>query len=225
MPYIAQRIHDCYCHATSSLITFELKRRFPGREDYQTSPQHLLDNIYRAYPNAVRCYKQCTPFPNIAQPCTVHDKDMTHYTCTPTTALHYVLENGIPLETNYPYVGQIQRPPPFSFGDKIKVTNIGYVDGLDHAKRILFSGHPILGFMVLYESFYGFKGDGVYKENVGERGEGHAILIMGYGVDEFGDEYYIVLNSWGRDWGQSGYAKILCSLVHPQVFAHGVYVA
>lgn len=54
----------------------------------------------------------------------------------------------------------------------------------------------------------------------------HAVLVIGYGVEgeksdnlsiladtvpSKGREYFIIKNSWGEDWGEKGYAKIMNS--------------
>jgi hypothetical protein len=36
----------------------------------------------------------------------------------------------------------------------------------------------------------------------------HAVLIVGWGIEDNGDEYFMIKNSFGTDWGENGYAKI-----------------
>jgi C1A family cysteine protease len=49
---------------------------------------------------------------------------------------------------------------------------------------------------------------GVYTQVSGKKMGGHAVLIVGYNDDE---QYFIVKNSWGTDWGEDGYFRIAYS--------------
>ena len=36
----------------------------------------------------------------------------------------------------------------------------------------------------------------------------HAVVLVGWGTDPVGGDYYILRNSWGTTWGESGYMKL-----------------
>lgn len=51
---------------------------------------------------------------------------------------------------------------------------------------------------------------GVYKHTAGKALGGHAIKIIGWGVDEQSKlPYWTVANSWNTDWGDNGFFRIL----------------
>ena len=59
----------------------------------------------------------------------------------------------------------------------------------------------------VYADFLTYK-SGVYQHTTGEYLGGHAISIIGWGVDS-GTPYWLVRNSWNTNWGDNGYFKIL----------------
>lgn len=51
---------------------------------------------------------------------------------------------------------------------------------------------------------FGWAEDTVYKRGATEGiGGGHAVRLIGWGVDSEGDDYWILMNSWGSNWGYS----------------------
>lgn len=53
---------------------------------------------------------------------------------------------------------------------------------------------------------------GVYQHVSGDELGGHAVKLIGWGVDKTtGTDvpYWIVANSWNNDWGENGFFRIL----------------
>jgi len=66
---------------------------------------------------------------------------------------------------------------------------------------------PVEAAFTVYSDFLLYK-SGVYHHVTGEELGGHAVKIIGWGV-ESGTKYWIVANSWNYDWGDGGFFKIL----------------
>jgi len=60
----------------------------------------------------------------------------------------------------------------------------------------------------VYNNFMSLRNQ-IYTEATGSRMGGHAVNLMGYGVDA-GTKYWLVQNSWGTDgWGNNGFGRVL----------------
>ncbi|XP_026639021.1 cathepsin B isoform X2 [Microtus ochrogaster] len=70
----------------------------------------------------------------------------------------------------------------------------------------IYKNGPVEGAFTVYSDFLTYK-SGVYKHVAGDVLGGHAIRILGWGVEN-GVPYWLVANSWNVDWGDNGLFKI-----------------
>ena len=69
-------------------------------------------------------------------------------------------------------------------------------------------GGPVETGFSVYEDFMNYK-EGIYHHTTGSLLGGHAVKIVGWGLDEETQtHYWIVANSWSTSWGEDGYFKI-----------------
>ncbi|CAB61032.2 Cathepsin B-like cysteine proteinase 3 [Caenorhabditis elegans] len=65
---------------------------------------------------------------------------------------------------------------------------------------------PVEASYKVYEDFYHYK-SGVYHYTSGKLVGGHAVKIIGWGVEN-GVDYWLIANSWGTSFGEKGFFKI-----------------
>jgi len=68
----------------------------------------------------------------------------------------------------------------------------------------LYKNGPVEAGFEVYEDFLTYS-SGVYTHTTGGFLGGHAIKILGWGVDGSGTEYWECANSWNPNWGNHGY--------------------
>jgi C1A family cysteine protease len=121
-------------------------------------------------------------------------------------AFEYVISNkGITTETLYPYKavdGKCKKPLP-----KSAITISSYVDvpvNDDTSLETAVAKGPVSVAIEADQPSFQFYKSGVFKDPGCGTMLDHGVLAVGY--DKSGsDKYWIVKNSWGSDWGNSGY--------------------
>ena len=119
---------------------------------------------------------------------------------------------GAVLETEFPYVGASQSCNR-SFNHPYRLVNWGYVGNdssipsAEAIKNALYSYGPVAVAVCAGPKMQGYRG-GVFsldERNYCGGGVNHAVMLVGWND---ADNTWIMRNSWGDSWGESGYMRI-----------------
>lgn len=80
------------------------------------------------------------------------------------------------------------------------------MSGADAIAQAIMEGGPVETAFTVYSDFENYV-SGIYHNVKGEMAGGHAVRIVGWGVEN-GDKYWKVANSWNPYWGEKGYFRI-----------------
>ncbi|MBN1481702.1 T9SS C-terminal target domain-containing protein [candidate division KSB1 bacterium] len=126
-------------------------------------------------------------------------------------SLEFIAYTGIPYESDLPYRAVSSIPcsdtKPGWENHAVSIPAWGYITlaqaHVDNIKSAVFR-HPLSVSFEVFDDFYSYF-DGVYEHVFGESSGWHAVVIVGWNDRE---ESWIVKNSWGDSWGDSGYFRI-----------------
>ncbi|XP_043798032.1 cathepsin L [Apis laboriosa] len=127
-------------------------------------------------------------------------------------AFQYIKDNkGLDTEASYPYEAENDkcRYNPANSG----AIDVGYIDIPTGDEKLLKAAVATIGPVSVaidasHQSFQ-FYSEGVYYEPECSSEElDHGVLVIGYGTDENGQDYWLVKNSWGETWGNNGYIRM-----------------
>lgn len=126
----------------------------------------------------------------------------------PYGAAEFVQNHGIYLERDYPYTGgqdscrNISKPLihlDFNFTQ--------YVYNSDEELKESIKKHGPVSVCLYVTAKWRFYSSGVWYHNKCSSFSNHCVLVVGYGTENNND-YWLIKNSWGTNWGQDGFIKV-----------------
>ena len=90
--------------------------------------------------------------------------------------------------------------------DIIKSSSAYSVSGEKNIMQELYENGPVEASFTVYEDFVTYS-SGVYQHVTGSYLGGHAVKMIGWGVEN-GVKYWLCVNSWNNEWGDGGFFKI-----------------
>jgi len=128
----------------------------------------------------------------------------------PPTAYEYVIgAGGLEPYADYPYTSENGETGSCQFNQADILAHISSyttIGSEQQAQSYLTSNGP-LSVCVDAESWQYYNGGVITTESDCGTSLDHCVMITGYGT-ESGVNYWWVRNSWGTDWGQSGYLQV-----------------
>lgn len=131
----------------------------------------------------------------------------------PLLAFNYIAQNGLSSWTAYPYEERVTRCHSDSSNSESRyyITKVRRIVAHSEAliREALKDGPVSVGVCGTDVPFL-FYSSGIFDYPECCDVQNHALLIVGYGHDEgLGLDYWIAQNSWGRQWGENGFMRIL----------------
>ena len=178
----------CWAFASTQTLSDRLCINSDGVVDVQLSPQNLLDcdhfNQGCGGGDILKAFEYMENWP-------IHTEQ-----CNPFNgadgSLHTTCQEDDECQGNFEPVAHKCKE------GTVKV----YEEPLAIKQEIMKNG-PLTTFFLAYTDLLYYK-SGVYHHTKGSFGGGHAVKIVGWGKTRR-ENYWIIANSWGEEWGLDGY--------------------
>ncbi|XP_035545097.1 cathepsin J-like [Juglans regia] len=184
----------CWAIVAAEAVAAGLKAKNPNKDLLELSSQELLD-----------CCKE---------------GEKKCYTYSIKKALEWIRTYGIRKEEEYPFKARKCRCRHKTEEQKafaVKIVDVKKVDHENESELLMrVKEQPVAAGVIITNEFKELEG-GIYEGSDEldlilqgtKKTYKHAILIVGFGYDEKEDKnYWIIKNSYGKDWGVHGYGRI-----------------
>jgi C1A family cysteine protease len=125
-------------------------------------------------------------------------------------AFKYAIDKGMCTEASYPYVSGDTKTSGTCKGCT-SVAKFSHCYDVTSNNQVLLqqavAQQPVSVAIEADTRYFQFYTSGVLTSASCGTNLDHGVLIVGYGT-ESGSDYWLVKNSWGESWGESGYVKI-----------------
>lgn len=125
--------------------------------------------------------------------------------------LDFAKKKGVVDENCFNYQGEdnVSCPSTLDQCPKYFINDYCVANGVEGIKREILKHGPVIAYIPVYRDFLVYK-NGIYTvlEGTSRFQGGHALKVVGWGQNDAGQEYWIVENSWGENWGIKGYAHV-----------------
>jgi len=123
---------------------------------------------------------------------------------------HYAIQYGTETEDDYPYTATDNTCKYDSTKVVARISDYGSIDQGDEDEftRVLAENSPVALAIDASQSSFMFYSGGIYSDPKCTTNIDHGIMAIGYGVDN-NIPYYILKNTYGPNWGEKGYIRII----------------
>jgi len=193
--HIPQYCGSCWAHGSTSALNDRISILRKGAwPEVMLSPQHLINcegggdcdggdpgMAYEFINQDGIVEESCSPY-----------QAVNGLSCTPNCKTCMGFNESCPVVTNY----QLWN-----------ISEFGGVSGEKDMKAEIYARGPIACSIDATDKLEAYTG-GIFKELVPIPMANHIISVVGWGVEN-GESYWIVRNSWGNYWGESGWFRIV----------------